>query len=81
MQCFVYRSTKKDGLYVYLAEKDRLDILPVELMTQMGMPELALTFELSPTRSLSTEDPAEVLDNLKTRGFHVQLPPKEETLL
>ncbi len=81
MQCFVYRSSKKEGLYVYLREKDTLDILPPPLRAEMGDAEFALAFELDGGRTLSSEDPKEVLENLNKRGFHVQMPRDLESLI
>lgn len=81
MQCFVYRSSKIDGLYVYMTEENCLDQLPSPLIKQLGNAELALSFELLPDRPLTSEDPAEVISNLESVGFHVQMPPKVESLL
>jgi len=74
MQCFVYRSSIKPGLYVYLADQDGLQNLPVAVTKQLGNPELALELTLSDTRKLSIEDPKQVMANLRKQGFHVQMP-------
>jgi len=81
MQCFVYRSSKKEGLYVYLREKDRLDLLPPPLKAEMGVAELALTFELDTNKKLGSEDPLKVISNLEKQGFHVQMPRDVESLI
>ncbi|MBX2838049.1 MAG: YcgL domain-containing protein [Gammaproteobacteria bacterium] len=77
MQCFVFRSTKKEGLYVYLKDRDTLDRLPEAVKQQLGQPEFALEFDLTPTRKLGYEDPAEVLTNLESQGFHLQMPKED----
>ncbi|MFK8080322.1 MAG: YcgL domain-containing protein [Granulosicoccus sp.] len=74
MQCYIYRSSVKDGLYVYLAEEDGLEKLPGPVMKQLGVPEYAMTLDLSPDRKLGQENAATVLDNLKQHGFHLQMP-------
>lgn len=74
MKCFVYRSSKKDGLYVYLSDPEAITTLPEPVMNQLGTPEPALTFELTPDRKLGSEDANEVLSNLETQGFHLQMP-------
>ena len=74
MQCFIYRSSVKEGLYVYLAEQDGLKELPEPVLKQLGEPELTMTLDLQPERKLSQEDTRVVLENLKTRGFHLQMP-------
>jgi len=81
MQCFVYRSSKKEGLYVYLREKDTLALLPSPLREEMGDAEFALSFELDASRKLNSQDPQEVINNLEERGFHVQMPEDIEALL
>jgi len=64
MHTYVYRSSKKDGLYLYLPNTiDKCDI-PAPVMQQMGEPELALSFMLTADRKLSQEDPTTVLSNL-----------------
>lgn len=79
MQCHVYRSSVKDGLYVYVPANTLVEDLPEPVQKQLGSPELALSFELTADRSLGQEDPAEVLRNLDTQGFHIQMPRDLET--
>ena len=74
MQCYIYRSSIKEGLYVYLADEDGLSDLPEPVKKQLGTPEFSMTIDLHPDRNLVQEDVAVVLENLKTRGFHVQMP-------
>ena len=81
MQCVVYRSSKKAGLYVYLPAEAALDSLPEHVKMQLGNAELALTFELHMNRTLGSEKAETVLANLETNGFHVQMPRDIEPLL
>ena len=81
MQCFVYRSSKKDGLYVYLADEDGLDKLPTPVQNQLGEPEFALAIDLSTRTSLGHEDITEVRKNLENQGFHIQMPKNIEHLV
>ena len=81
MQCYVYRSSKKDGLYVYLAEEDGLNTLPEPVLHQLGEPELAMSFDLAKRDSLGHEDIDTVRENLETQGFHVQMPKNIEHLV
>ena len=74
MQCYIYRSSIKEGLYVYLADEDGLTSLPDPVMKQLGTPEYSMTLDLHPDRKMSQEDPVVVLENLKSDGFHVQMP-------
>lgn len=81
MQCYVYRSSKKDGLYVYLAEEDGLSQLPQPVLHQLGEPELAMSVDLAKRTSLGHENIEEVRKNLKVQGFHVQMPKNIEHLV
>jgi uncharacterized protein YcgL (UPF0745 family) len=74
MQCYIYRSSIKDGLYVYLADEDGLERLPEPLRKQLGTPEFSMSLDLLPGRKMGQEDAQVVLDNLESRGFHVQMP-------
>jgi hypothetical protein len=78
MHCYVYRSSRKLDTYLYLPRKDDFEDIPETLMQVFGKPEFALEFELTPERSLAQADPAEVLENLKERGFHLQIPPENQ---
>jgi len=81
MQCFVYRSSRKADTYVYLPRRDDFSDIPEELMRILGRLEFALEFELTPERKLAQEDPVQVLRSLEERGFHLQMPPQNETPL
>lgn len=81
MQCHIYRSSIKDGLYVWLKDKDGVDALPEPVQKQLGVAEFAMTIELTPTRSLQQEDPEVVLKNLEERGFHIQMPRDIEAIV
>jgi uncharacterized protein YcgL (UPF0745 family) len=65
-------------VYLYLDERDDFSKVPDALMSVFGAPEFALEFELSMTRKLAKEDPVEVMRNLESRGFHLQMPPQNE---
>lgn len=81
MQVFVYRSSKKAGLYVYVLNEEQLSELPPPLLKQLGEPEHALTFELTADRKLGSENPTEVRANLESEGFHVQMPRDIEDIV
>ncbi len=74
MQCYIYRSSIKDGLYVYLKDEDGLENLPAPVKKQLGTPEFAMQIEITPDRKLGQEDARDVIKNLETQGFHIQMP-------
>lgn len=73
MKCSIYRSNKKSEMYLYLAEKDAFSDLPDGLMKHLGEVEFVMDLTLTPDRVLAREDVKVVMENLKTRGFHLQM--------
>jgi uncharacterized protein len=78
MQCFIYKSARKPGTYIYLRERDAFGLLPEAIATPLGALTLVMELALSPTRKLVQADVNVVLANLAGPGFHLQLPPRAE---
>jgi len=76
LPCWVYRSPRKQEMYIYLAEEDAFDKIPAELSERFGEPILVIELELSPKRKLAREDVKMVISNLRTQGYHLQMPPR-----
>lgn len=75
MQCFIYKSLKKDELYLYLEKKDDFSAIPEPLLKSVGRTEFVMALEISPERKLAREDVNKVLASLYDKGFFVQMPP------
>ena len=75
MQCFIYKSLKKDELYLYLEKKDDFSGIPELLLKSVGRTEFVMELEISPERKLAREDVNKVLASLQDKGFFVQMPP------
>lgn len=75
MLCFIYKSLKKEYLYLYIAKKDDFSQVPETLFNSMGGIEFVMELELSAERRLAGEDAVKVINSLKEKGFFVQLPP------
>jgi hypothetical protein len=81
MKTFIYKSTKKEELYLYIANKDDFSDIPQSLFDSMGKePVFVMELELSAERPLAREDVNKVMENLESQGFHVQMPPRPEKL-
>ncbi len=78
MDCSVYKSPKKQNLYLYVAKQDGLSRVPEVLLSYFGPPEHVLDLDLSADRKLARENPVEVLKNLREQGFHLQMPEDKE---
>ncbi len=75
MNCTIYRCSKKQELYLYLAEKDAFSDLPDGLMAHLGEVEFVMDLTLTPERTLARENVTTVMSNLKEQGFHLQMSP------
>jgi len=83
MQVVVYRSSVKEGMYLYTNAETSLDSIPAPVMKQLGVPEKALEFDLTETRELPNADAKEVLATIANQGFYIQMPAEVdvETIL
>jgi len=52
MQITIYRSSVKEGLYVYVERKTTLESLPVPVLKQLGEAEKAMDLKLDSNRKL-----------------------------
>ena len=77
MHCFVYASQRKPDSYLWLARRDGFDVLPESLPVLLGDLRFVMELTLEPSRKLPTEDAAQVLEHLRSQGWHLQLPPQE----
>lgn len=80
MQCAIYKSRRKQDTYLYLATKDDFSNIPDALLKLLGEPVHVMDLELRPDRKLAREDTAEVLRNLRERGWHLQIPHQDDRL-
>ena len=76
LSCWVYRSPRRQEMYLYLAAEDAFDSVPAALLARFGEPILVIELELSAQRKLAREDVNTVMSNLREKGFHLQLPPQ-----
>ena len=75
MYCFIYKSLKKEHLYLYVDKKDDFSRVPEALFKSFGGMAFVMELELTPERKLAREDVEKVRASLKEKGFFVQMPP------
>ena len=78
VRCWIYRSSRKEELYVYLRSKDGFADLPEGLRKLMGTPVLVMDLELHRDRQLARADVQKVMEGLRSRGYYLQMPPVHE---
>jgi uncharacterized protein YcgL (UPF0745 family) len=76
LPCWIYRSPRKDEMYLYITKEDDFSSVPKALMERFGKPEQVMEITLTEQRKLAREDVNLVMSNLSSQGFHLQMPPK-----
>ena len=74
MNCYIYRCSRKEDMYIYLAEKDDFSKVPADILRALGITEFTMELDITPDRKLAREDASVVIHNLEDNGFHLQLP-------
>ncbi len=76
--CTIYKSLKKEGMYLYMEKSQPLEKVPESLLTVFGKPEFVMTLALTPERKLARVDRDEVVQAVKNQGFFLQMPPGKQ---
>jgi len=78
MNCYIYRSSRKVGSYLYITEKNNFSDIPEELLKLLGQVEFAFQLKLNKNKTLANADVKIVLQQLKQQGFFLQMPPPQD---
>jgi len=76
--CWIYKSSRKEEMYLYLAEEDGYEELPDLLKSNFGRAIFVMQLQLSPERPLARVEVGKVIDALREQGYYLQMPPKLE---
>jgi uncharacterized protein YcgL (UPF0745 family) len=76
MSCWIYRSPKKEEMYLYVPVEGDFSKVPDVLLRKFGSPEKVMELTLNSSRKLAREEVSVVMNNLHSQGFHLQMPPK-----
>jgi uncharacterized protein YcgL (UPF0745 family) len=76
LSCWIYRSPKKEEMYLYVPVEGDFSKVPDVLLKKFGSPEKVMELTLDSHRKLAREDVSVVMQNLQSQGFHLQMPPK-----
>lgn len=71
----IYRSSKREGMYVFLPRETDPATLPASLVAYFGQPVHAMDLVLTPERRLARASAADVLAAISDQGFYLQMPP------
>lgn len=81
MLCAVYRTNKKQQMFLYVPQKGNFEQVPKALMEQFGKPELVMLLPLNKRESLARVDKQKLIEALSDKGYYLQLPPEQENWL
>ena len=76
LSCWIYKSSLKDEMYLYLAREDDFDCVPELLMRRFGRPIPVMELELHEQRPLARAEVQAVMKQLGEEGYYLQIPPK-----
>ncbi|NHC02605.1 YcgL domain-containing protein [Acinetobacter sp. 187] len=85
MLCEIYKSSKKDEMYLYVAsvngsdeqeQADPLAVLSDALKTAFGRATFVMKLELHAEKKLARANVLHVMDSIQTKGYYIQLPPE-----
>lgn len=78
MHCFIYRSRKKNGAYLYLPHEDDFSQLPEALLKTFGIPEYSFSFELTANKTLAFAKVDDVIKGIEENGYFMQMSPLDD---
>ncbi len=80
MLAAIYKSPKKQETYLYLAKRDDFSKVPDALLETFGKPMFVMILKLD-DRKLALANVEKVKQQIDEKGFYLQLPPPQESLL
>ena len=81
MDCHIYRSKFKKGMYIYLGEKDHFEAIPSDLRKKLGTLEFTFSMTITESKKLVRIDAKQVMQQLEKDGFYLQMPPPNTNFL
>ncbi len=79
--CAVYKSPKKDEMYLYVDKREGLSRVPEALLSTFGEPKEVMTLLITADKKLARVDADKVLDEISAKGFYLQMPPARDEYL
>ena len=80
MKCVVYKGSRKPGAYLYIPREGDFSQVPESLLDLMGSLQLVISLNVTTDSTLAQARAEEVLQQLRDRGFYLQLPPSDTKL-
>lgn len=81
MLCAVYKSSKKAETYLFVPGRDDFSRVPEPLLNSFGAPLFLMLMPMTTERKLARLSMDKLRQELKDKGYYLQLPPPPENLL
>lgn len=75
MRCSIYKSARKRDTFLFVPARGGLEDVPEGLLSLLGELEQVMTLDLHPKQRLARAEAGEVMRQLETNGYFLQLPP------
>lgn len=76
--CSIFKSVKKDGMYLYVPRKEQFAKVPAPLLEMFGRPAHVMDMLLQPGKKLANAEIDKVMNEIREKGFYLQMPPPTE---
>lgn len=77
--CDIYRSSREEGMYLYVEKREGMARVPEKLLELFGKPKHVVTMLLTPEKTLARAEAGKVLSEIRARGFYLQMPPAADS--
>lgn len=75
MLCQIFKSTRREAMYLYVEKTVGLSRVPASLLQRFGEPEAVMMLMLDASKSLARADAGQVMADISNQGFYLQMPP------
>ncbi|AQU82951.1 MAG: YcgL domain-containing protein [Halomonas sp.] len=79
--CEIFKSSRKEEMYLYVDKKQGLAPVPDTLKETFGKPIAVLTMILTADKKLARASAADIMASINSQGFYLQMPPAKEAYL
>ena len=77
MKCVVYKGARKSDTYLFVKCDSDISHVPSDLLEALGALKKVMNLELSPNQTLARANPDTIRQQLRDKGFYLQMPPAE----
>ena len=77
LKVWIYKGTRRPETYLYVAEENKFEDVPAELLQAMGKLTLVMELDIDEQRKLARVEAKTVIKSVLKSGYFLQMPPIE----